>query len=325
MSNRGYALAIHGGAGVVNGTVSKEDAAVAHAGLRAALQAGQAVLEASGNAMDAVVAAVKVLEDDPYFNAGRGSVLTAAGHVEMDAMVMDGKSAASGAVSGCRTARNPVLLAKAVKDKSPHRFLAGAATDEAAVSWGLDVMPPEYFITAKREAQLRDAGGEIWIDHQMPAPRAANAGAAPAGTGTVGAVAVDRDGHVAAATSTGGLTGKAPGRVGDSPLIGCGTWADDATCAISATGAGETIMRVALAHRIAHFMELQPTCTLQQAVEHGMSGLTRTGGIGGVIAVDSAGNVAMPFNTDGMYRGMVKKVVVEATGNSDVTIETHIF
>lgn len=303
-----WSLAIHGGAGVTRNTTTDPEAA--QEGLRRALIAGQEVLRGRGTALDAVVAAVSSLEDNPLFNAGRGSVLTRDGTVEMDAMLMDGASGASGAITGCRSTRNPIQLAHAVMQRTPHRMLAGRVVDEYAAGWGLEQVSPDFLITHERAAQQRQAmaQGVVTLDHvgadALQDPTASGT------VGTVGAVALDVHGNLAAATSTGGLTNKWAGRVGDSPLIGCGTWADNSTCAVSATGTGEAIMSVALAHRIAIQMELHPTKSLKDASDEALASLSsKTGGSAGLIAIDRHGNVVTPFITEGMYRGGVTQAV----------------
>ena len=296
-----FTLAVHGGAGTIaRDTMTAAAETGYRAGLEAALRAGHAVLAAGGAAMDAVVAAVVVLEDDPLFNAGRGAVFTAAGRQEMDAAVMDGQDRAAGAVAGIMGPRNPVLAARAVM-RSDAVMLAGEGALAFCREAGLAFEEAAYFHTASRFAALQ---------------RMLSHGAGPRSDadrhGTVGAVARDAAGALAAATSTGGMTGKRPGRVGDSPLIGAGTWADR-TCAVSATGHGEWFMRYGVAHEIAARMRLagQDLATASGAV---VAELHTVGGGGGVIAVDAAGGVALPFNSDGMYRGVITAEGVARTG-----------
>ncbi len=292
------ALAVHGGAGTVaRATLSDEDAEGYRAGLRTSLAAGHAVLAARGSAVDAVTAAVVVLEDDPHFNAGRGAVLTEAGRMEMDAAIMDGRDRAAGAIACVCGPRNPILGARAVMERAGHVLLVGDAAERFLRAQGLGFAPASYFLTARRvealekELSRRAAGAP---DRRDDADR----------HGTVGAVARDRAGHLAAATSTGGMTGKQPGRVGDTPILGAGTWADDATCAVSATGHGEYFMRWVVAHEIASRM-----CFLGEDVVTAasvvVSGLGERGGSGGLVAVDAAGRIALPFNSEGMYRGAI--------------------
>lgn len=296
-------LVIHGGAGVERAGLSAEDEAAARAALAAALRAGHARLQAGAPAMDAVTAAVQVLEDAPQFNAGRGAVFTHDGRNELDASVMDGASGKAGAVAAVSVVRNPILLARAVMERSRHVMMVGGGAETFAREQGLDVVDPAYFRTEKRWQQLQKA-------LQAEAGAGARAGAGVAGLpgrayfGTVGAVALDADGQLAAGTSTGGMTNKRWGRVGDSPIIGAGTWAD-ARCAVSGTGWGEFYIRTAAAHevcaRVRHRGE-----RLRAAGEAVINGdIVRAGGDGGAIAVDAAGNVAFPFNTEGMYRGWI--------------------
>lgn len=297
------ALAIHGGAG----TIRPEDMGPGrveafHAGLRAALLAGHRVLAAGGPAVEAVTAAVVALEDDELFNAGRGAVFTSAGEQEMDAAVMDGAGRA-GAVAGIRGPRNPVLAARAVMERSDHVLLAGPGALAFCRAQGLAFEDDAYFETTSRRAALeavlaeRARGGTV-DDFDRH--------------GTVGAVAVDRTGALAAATSTGGMTGKMPGRIGDTPAFGAGTWADG-TCAVSATGHGESFIRMAAAHEISARMRLAGQ-GLEQAAADVVAELGQVGGGGGLVAVDRDGRVAMPFNTRGMYRGAVGADGVVRTG-----------
>jgi L-asparaginase / beta-aspartyl-peptidase len=269
-----------------------------HQGLRRALEAGREVLAAGGNALEAVTRAVAALEDDPLFNAGRGSVFTAAGTQEMDAAVMDGRDRRAGAVAGIFGPRNPILAARAVMEFSDHVLLIGEGALAFCRQQGVAFADPSYFCTAERWKALQDElerrrGGVAEDDDEKRRH------------GTVGAVARDRDGNLAAATSTGGMTGKVPGRVGDSPIIGAGTYADNATCAVSATGHGEYFVRFGAAFEIAAHLRHagQP---LEQAARAVVDALGEIGGRGGVVAVDRAGALALPFNTAGMYRGYVR-------------------
>ena len=298
-------LAIHGGAGTISPDSMTPDAERAHrAGLHRALMAGHAVLAAGGPAIEAVTVAVAALEDDPLFNAGRGAVLTRGGQHEMDAAVMDGATLAVGAVAGICGPRNPVLAARAVMERSPHVLLAGPGALDFLRAHGVAFADPEYFDTPRRRDALRamlavEAEGSPNIDD---ADR----------HGTVGAVALDAAGRLAAATSTGGMTGKLPGRVGDTPLPGAGTWADG-VCAVSATGHGESFIRVAAGHEVSARMRLARE-DLDGATAAAMAALERVGGTGGLIAVDQAGRVALPFNTRGMYRGVVDADGAARTG-----------
>jgi beta-aspartyl-peptidase (threonine type) len=273
-------LAIHGGAG----SSKRQAPEPCLAGLRRALESGWEVLAGGGSALDAVTAAVIVLEDDPLFNAGRGAVYDAQGRHELDASLMDGATLRAGAVAAVSRIRNPVLAARAVLEDGRHVLLAGAGAERFARAQGLALVRPSYFDTPERRAALRRGGAR---------PR-----------GTVGAVARDRDGNLAAATSTGGSTGKLPGRVGDSPIVGAGTWADNATCAVSGTGHGELFLRTALAHDVAARIRYggQP---LARAARAALAAVARLGGEGGLIAIDRHGRVAMPFHAATMLRGCI--------------------
>jgi len=297
-----FALAVHGGAG----TIRRDEKSLSrtpsyHAGLRRALAAGRDVLAAGGSALDAVTRAVVALEDDPLFNAGRGSVFTAAGTQEMDASVMDGRDHRAGAVAGIFGPRNPVLAARAVMERSDHVLLIGEGALAFCREQRVAFAEPDYFSTEERRRELQHA--------------LEGRGRDAAGQGTVGAVACDRDGNLAAATSTGGMTGKAPGRVGDSPIIGAGTYADNAACAVSATGHGEFFIRYGAAFEIAARLR-HAGQSLQEASRAVVDALAAFGGRGGVIAVDRTRSLALPFNTAGMYRGYVR---------TDGTIHTAIW
>lgn len=286
-----WSLVIHGGAGVLErDKMTPEREAATRAALTRALETGGAILDRGGSALDAVEAAVRVLEDDPNFNAGRGAVFTAEGRNELDASIMDGKDRRAGAVAGVTRTKNPVSLARAVMEKSPHVFLAGEGADIFAKSQGLEQVDPSYFRVEERWEQLQ----------QML--KKSSTFDAEVKFGTVGAVARDTKGHVAAATSTGGLTGKRWGRVGDSPVIGAGTYADDRACAVSATGSGEYYIRVGVAHEICARVRIggQP---LQVAADAVQAELRELGGSGGVIFVGPDGSTGWSFNTPGMYRG----------------------
>jgi beta-aspartyl-peptidase (threonine type) len=289
-----WTLVIHGGCGAMRPeTLSPEQEEQARAGLNAALDAGEAVLAASGSALDAVEAAARVLEDDPAFNAGRGSVLAADGQVELDAAIMDGAGRRAGAVAGMRTTRAPISAARAAMEHSPHVLLTYHGADAFAREHGLEQVSNDWFVTPARRAQLDKvmaAGGKFDTDIKY---------------GTIGAVAVDDAGHVAAATSTGGLTAKRWGRIGDSPLIGAGTYADDRNCAVSATGLGETFMRSAAAHELCARIRIGGE-GLQEALDAVLAEVVALGGNGGLIAVAPSGEAAWGFTTPGMYRGMAK-------------------
>ena len=288
------ALAIHGGAGtILRQSMTPDKEQRYRQALNDALDAGQAVLQYNGSALDAVEQAVRVLEDCPLFNAGKGSVFTHDGRHEMDAAVMDGRNRAAGAVTCVTGVRNPVTLARAVMEQSGHVLLAGDGANAFARSLKLPFEPGDYFFDAYRHEQWQQAlkEGAVQLDHSDKK------------FGTVGAVALDAAGNLAAATSTGGLTNKQFGRVGDTPLIGCGTWADNATCAVSCTGHGEYFIRAVAAYDIACLMQyrglgLAEACRI---VVHEKLG--PAGGEGGLIAVDAAGSLVMDFNSEGMYRG----------------------
>jgi beta-aspartyl-peptidase (threonine type) len=294
-------IAIHGGAG----TIAPEDLTPErvdeiHAALEAALAAGWKVLDAEGSALDAVEQAVRSLEDCPLFNAGRGAVFNAAGEIELDACIMDGTTLQAGAVTGVRTVRHPISLARAVMDRTPHVMLAGAGAEALADEQDLERVPPAYFETEPRRAALQ---------HVQAAGRAASDRDRH---GTVGAVALDWSGDLAAATSTGGLTNKHPGRVGDTPIVGAGTYADGQV-AVSCTGDGEVFLRATAAYRISALMEYAG-CTLTQAVKRTLGMVRRLEGRGGLIVVDRSGTVAMPFISEGMYRGMRRSNTSVRTG-----------
>lgn len=291
MTNPTWSIAIHGGAGSMTPATMPEAAQAEHlAALETARDAGSAILAAGGSALDAVVAAVAVLEDDAKFNAGRGAVFTYHGTTELDAAIMDGATRAAGAVAAATHTRNPVRLARAVMEASPHVFLSGPGADEFSREQGLEQVDPDWFATAERWRQLQELKARKlgWYDVDLK-------------YGTVGAVAVDQAGHVAAATSTGGLTGKRWGRIGDSPLIGAGTYADDRSCAVSATGAGEFFIRSSAAHEIGARMRLLGE-TAQAASDAVIAEIGALGGSGGVIVAAPDGSTAFAFNTPGMYR-----------------------
>ena len=291
-------LVIHGGAGVVAKDVTPEREKVLRAGLQRALEAGYARLKAGKPALDAVTAAITVLEDDPLFNAGKGAVFSHEGRNELDAAIMDGATLAAGSVAGVQRVKNPILLARAVMEKSPHVMLVGDGAEEFAKTVGIELVDPKYFYTESRWQQLQDALQEEREKAATPAKTPHH--------GTVGAVALDGQGHLAAGTSTGGMTNKRYGRVGDSPIIGAGTYAN-AKCAVSATGWGEFYIRANAAHDICARVEYKGEPVAQAAKEVVMEVIPKLGGDGGVIALDAQGNFAMPFNTEGMYRGWVDK------------------
>lgn len=272
------------------GVLDPEQEQCARAGLEAALAAGAAILEKREHALYAVESAVRVLEEDPCFNAGRGSVLTATGCIELDAAIMDGRTRAAGAVAGLRTTRAPISLARRLLDEGPHVFLSGKGADEFARDHGFEQVGNSWFEIPERRRQLHEMLSEDGFDDEIK-------------YGTVGAVAVDVDGHVAAATSTGGLTAKRWGRVGDSPLIGAGTYADDRSAAVSATGSGEYFIRTVAAHQLAERISLAGQ-SLQEALDSVLADVASLGGKGGLIAVAPDGEAAWGFTTPAMYRGM---------------------
>jgi beta-aspartyl-peptidase (threonine type) len=292
-SPQAWKLVLHGGAGVIRRSlVSAAQEAELRAGLGAALDAGARVLAGGGAALDAVEAAARALEDDPNFNAGRGSVFTYQGTNEMDAAIMEGARRNAGAVTGATATKNPISLARAVMERSPHVFLSREGADQFSREEGLEQAGPEWFATDERLRQLREMkeSEHHYFDEELK-------------YGTVGAVACDVHGHVAAATSTGGLTGKRWGRIGDSPLIGCGTYADDRAGAVSATGAGEYFIRAAVAHEICARMRLAGA-TAREAADAVIADVGALGGSGGVIVVTPGGEAAWAFNTPGMYRAV---------------------
>jgi beta-aspartyl-peptidase (threonine type) len=288
-----WTIVIHGGAGSMTPeNLGEQGDREARAALARALEAGAAILRDRGSALDATQAAVVVLEDDPHFNAGRGSVFTAEGRIECDAAIMDGASLDAGAVAGVRSTRNPIRLAREVMDKSAHVFLAGSGADGFARAHDIEAADPSWFETPERRRQL----DEILARPDMPFDSAMK-------YGTVGAVAVDAHGHVAAATSTGGLTGKQWGRVGDSPLIGAGTYADDRAAAVSCTGSGEYFIRLGVAHEICARVRLAGW-SIEDAADTLIDELGDMGGKGGVIVVSPDGSGGWAFNTKAMYRAM---------------------
>jgi len=308
------AIAVHGGAGVIDrATMTPEKEAAYRAALEQSLRAGHAVLAAGGTSLDAVTAAVKVLEDSPLFNAGRGAVFTFDGRNELDAAIMEGRARRAGAVAGVTRIRNPIELARAVMERSPHVMLIGAGAEQFAVEHGFELVDPAWFRTEERWQQLQKAKQALAADPQAGISRDAP-GLFDTKFGTVGAVAVDRDGDLAAATSTGGMTAKRWGRVGDAPLIGAGTWADNGSVAVSATGHGEYFIRNAVAHDIAALVAYKGLPVCAAADEVVMRTLVERGGEGGVIAIDRKGNIAQPFNSQGMYRGAIDAQGVLTTG-----------
>jgi len=286
------AIAIHGGAGVVEPSKMTPDQEASYrAGLAAALDAGYAILERGGSSLDAVTTAVRMMEDDPQFNAGRGAVLDQDGDAELDAAIMDGQGPKAGAVAAVRHVKNPIDLARMVMEHSPHVLMIGDGAEEFALEQGVILVPRGYFRTPRRIAELEEA-------RQLHK----NRGGTP-GSGTVGAVALDRAGNLAAATSTGGLTNKHRGRVGDSPIIGAGTYANNQSCAVSGTGDGEYFIRQVLAYDICAQVAYKKVPLSQAVYEEIHTKLQAAGGEGGVIAIDPSGQIVMDFNSIGMFRG----------------------
>src|SRR5213592_2259521 len=312
MQNEKFGLVIHGGGGTIDRSkMTPEKEREYRAGLERALAAGYDVLKNGGSSLDATEAAVRVLEDDPHFNAGKGSVFTSAGTNEMDAAIMDGKTLAAGAVACLKHIKNPIALARLVMEKSGHVMMDGEGAEAFAKENGIELVDEKYFFTQERWDALQkikaaekhrtgDAGKAFLITDQDR-------------HGTVGAVALDQNGNLTAATSTGGTTNKRPGRVGDSPVIGAGTYASNATCAVSATGDGEYFIRATVGHDVSALMEYRGM-SLEEAAQTVLDKVAKLGGAGGLIAIDRQGNIVLPFNTAGMYRGYVDpngKFVVE--------------
>ncbi len=300
------ALAIHGGAGtILRSQMTSALEAEHRGGLEAALKAGWNILEGGGSSLDAVEAAVCSLEDFPLFNAGRGAVFTHEGKVELDAAIMDGHSLKAGAVTFVKNIKNPVKLARLIMERTEHILLAGDGANQFAKQMGIKTEPDEYFFTEHRWLQLQEAmaEGRVQLDHSGFEPEAIATASAAKPIGTVGAVACDINGHLAAATSTGGMTNKKFGRVGDTAIIGAGTYADD-TCSVSCTGHGEYFMLAATAYDVAARMKYKGL-SLLEAAQESIDHLTQINGEGGLIAVDNQGNITLPFNSDGMYRGSI--------------------
>ena len=295
-----FGLVVHGGAGTIERSkMTPEREHEYRSGIERALAAGYEILKRGGSSLDATGGAVRVLEDDPHFNAGKGAVFTNVGTNELDAAVMDGKTFKAGAVACLRHIKNPILLARIVMEKSGHVMMDGEGAEAFARENGIEIVDQKYFYTKERwdalekvkAAEKRGGPGEkkfIISDQDRH--------------GTVGAVALDQHGNLAAATSTGGTTNKRAGRVGDSPVIGAGTYANNATCAVSATGDGEYFIRATVGHDISALMEYRGM-SLKEAAQTVLDKVAKLGGTGGLIAIDRRGNIALPFNTSGMYRG----------------------
>jgi len=304
-AERKLAIAIHGGAGVISRDQLGPDQGASYLqGLEEALDAGYAVLESGGSSLNAVITAVRLLEDNPLFNAGRGAVLNHEGRAELDASIMWGKDLSAGAVSGVQRIRHPIELARRVMENSPHVMLYGAGAEEFAATQGLEFVDNEWFITPTRRRQLeRVLRGATQPRQEL------------SGLGTVGAVAVDAAGNVAAATSTGGMTNKRWNRIGDAPIIGAGTYANNQSCAVSATGHGEYFIRSVVAYDVCALVEYRGLSLAEAADEVVQKKLRARGGEGGIIAVDPLGNVVLEFNSPGMFRGLR-----DSSGQRDVAI-----
>lgn len=314
-----YVMVIHGGAGTIlkkNMTPEKEAAYVA--ALTKALQAGYAEIKAGKSSLDAVEATIHVLENDPHFNAGKGAVFTHDGRNELDAAIMDGKTLMAGAVAGVTTVKNPISAARAVMEKSEHVMMVGSGADLFAKDAGLEIVDPKYFWTKERWDGLQEAIKEdstkAVLDHGSKKSGLLGIKNHDYKFGTVGCVALDQAGNLAAGTSTGGMTNKKYGRVGDSPIIGAGTYCNNETAGISCTGWGEFYIRNVVAKTISDLMEYKGI-SVAEASKIVLDKVGKMGGDGGLIALDKKGNVAMPFNTEGMYRG-----TITADGKIEVNI-----
>ena len=291
-----YSIAIHGGAGAIPADLFAKDQGTRYrTSLSTVLDAGYAILERGGTSLDAVTCAVRALEDDPLFNAGHGAALTREGWAELDAAVMDGKDQRAGAVASVRHVKNPVDLARRVMEKSRHVLLVSVGAEEFALEEGIPLVPNLYFRTDERKQQLASEQQGRRVSDLMPMSAGSQ--------GTVGAVAFDQHGNLAAATSTGGMTNKRQGRVGDSPIIGAGTYAKNGVCAISATGHGEYFIRAVAAYHLASSVEYRGLSLEEAARELIHSCIPQLGGNGGIIAIGARGEIVMDFNTEGMFRG----------------------
>lgn len=287
-----FGIVIHGGAGtILKSNMTPEKEAEYTAALKHVLETGYKILNDGGTALDAVNAAINIMEDSPLFNAGKGAVLTEKGVAELDASVMDGKNLMAGAVAGVKHVKNPINLARLVMEKSPHVMLVGDGAEEFGKEFGIEMVDNSYFITKER-----------WESYQRMLKREEERKKAEK-HGTVGAVALDKNGNLAAGTSTGGMMMKKFGRVGDAPIIGAGTYANNKTCAISATGYGEYFIRLGVARDVSALMEYKNYSIDDAAKEVIMNKLSKLGGDGGIIGIDKDGNITMTFNSDGMYRG----------------------
>lgn len=288
-SQNKFGLVIHGGAGTIKKeNMSPEREKEYLSKLEEVLSAGYEILEKGGSSLDAVETVIKLMEDSPLFNAGKGAVFTAEGTIELDVSIMDGKNLSAGAAAGLKHVKNPISLARKIMEKSPHVMLIGEGAEKFAKEHNLEIVDQKYFFTKERwESLQRIKENESKLKEKH---------------GTVGAVALDKNGNIAAGTSTGGMINKLWGRIGDTPIIGAGNYADNNTCGVSGTGHGEYFIRLGIAKDVSALMEYKGY-TLQRASDEVISKLTKFGGTGGIIALDKYGNVAMPFNTSGMYRG----------------------
>ncbi|MGN7721391.1 isoaspartyl peptidase/L-asparaginase family protein [Chitinophaga sp. 22620] len=303
-----YVLVIHGGAGtILKKNMTPEREALVRAGLEAALKKGYEVIQAGGSSLDAVEGAIRILEDDPQFNAGKGAVFTHDGRNELDAAIMDGSTLAAGSVAGVRTIKNPVSLARAVMEKSEHVMMAGRGAEQFAAEAGIEIVDTSYFRTEERwrglQKALAEDSAKTKLDHSSTKLGIMNIDNK---FGTVGCVALDKKGNLAAGTSTGGMTNKKYGRIGDAPVIGAGTYANNNTVAVSCTGWGEFYIRNVVAHDLSALMDYKGL-SVEEAGKAVIKKVGDLGGDGGLIALDKNGNMAMPFNTEGMYRGSVTK------------------
>jgi beta-aspartyl-peptidase (threonine type) len=305
-----YVLVIHGGAGtILKKNMTPEKEAGYRAGLEAALKKGYEVIQAGGSSLDAVEGTIRLLENNPLFNAGKGAVFTHDGHNELDASIMDGRTLAAGSVAGVRTIKNPISLARAVMEKSEHVMMAGRGAEQFAAQAGIEIVDTSYFWTEERwkglqkaleEDSLKARPGHSYVPHKLGIQNIDNK------FGTVGCVALDKKGNLAAGTSTGGMTNKKYGRIGDSPVIGAGTYANNNTVAVSCTGWGEFYIRNVVAFNLSALMEYKGL-SVEEAGQAVIKKVGDLGGDGGLIALDKNGNMSMPFNTEGMYRGAVTK------------------
>ncbi|AZI25763.1 MAG: isoaspartyl peptidase/L-asparaginase [Pedobacter agri] len=314
-----YVMVIHGGAGTIlkkNMTPEKEAAYVA--ALTQALQAGYAQIKSGKSSLDAVEATIHVLENDPHFNAGKGAVFTHDGRNELDAAIMDGKTLMAGAVAGVTTVKNPISAARAVMEKSEHVMMVGAGADQFAKEAGLEIVDPKYFWTKERwdglQQAIKEDSTKAVLDHGSKKSELLGSKNHDYKFGTVGCVALDKAGNLAAGTSTGGMTNKKYGRVGDAPIIGAGTYCNNETAAVSCTGWGEFYIRNVVAKTISDLMEYKGL-SVNEASKIVLDKVGKMGGDGGLIALDKKGNISMPFNTEGMYRG-----AITADGKIEVNI-----